>query len=54
VPGRDFGKSIEVLSGLGANDNIVVNPADSLSDGAVVQIAPQPQPAAAQVEKKSL
>ena len=56
VPGRDFGKSIEVVSGLGANDNVVVNPPDSLTDGAAVQIAPPSKPAAPPVqgEKKSL
>jgi RND family efflux transporter MFP subunit len=52
VPGRDFGKSIEVLSGINANDNIVVNPPDSLADGAAVQIAPPPK-LAAQGEKES-
>jgi multidrug efflux system membrane fusion protein len=52
APGRDFGKSIEVLSGINANDNIVVNPPDSLTDGAAVQIAPPPKPAA-QGEKES-
>jgi RND family efflux transporter MFP subunit len=51
VPGRDFGKAIEVLSGLGPDDSIVVNPADSLTDGTAVQIAPPPKPAA-QGEKK--
>ena len=56
VPGRDFGKSIEVVSGLGANDDVVVNPPDSLTDGAAVQIAAPSKPAAAPApgEKKSL
>jgi RND family efflux transporter MFP subunit len=31
--GRDFGNKVEILSGLSANDQIVVNPADSLEDG---------------------
>ena len=53
VPGRDFGKSIEVLSGIGANDNIVVNPPDSLTDGTAVQIAPPPKPAAQGGKKSS-
>jgi len=52
-PGRDFGKSIEVLSGIGANDNVVVNPPDSLTDGTAVQIAPPPKPAGAQGENKT-
>jgi len=42
--GRDFGTEIEVLSGITAADTLVVNPPDSLSDGAQVRIA---QPAAA-------
>src|SRR3984957_1479243 len=54
VPGRDFGKSIEVVSGLAAEDNVVVNPPDSLIDGAAVRIAPPPKPAAqGQGEKKT-
>jgi RND family efflux transporter MFP subunit len=44
VPGRDFGKSIEVLSGLAADDKVVVNPPDSLIEGAPVRIAPPPKP----------
>jgi RND family efflux transporter MFP subunit len=53
VPGRDFGKSIEVISGLTADDNVVLNPPDSLIDGAAVRIAPPPKPASqAQGERK--
>jgi RND family efflux transporter MFP subunit len=53
ITGRDFGKSIEVLSGITADDDVVLNPPDSLSDGAEVRIAPPPKPAAkAQSEKK--
>jgi RND family efflux transporter MFP subunit len=48
VPGRDFGKSIEVLSGIAADDNVVVNPPDSLIEGALVRIAPPPKPASQQ------
>jgi RND family efflux transporter MFP subunit len=43
VQGRDFGTSIEVLSGLSPDDQIVVNPPDSISDGAPVRIAPPPK-----------
>jgi hypothetical protein len=54
VPGRDFGKSIEVVSGLTADDDVVVNPPDSLTDGASVRIAPPPKPASqAQAERKT-
>jgi RND family efflux transporter MFP subunit len=46
--GRDFGTEIEVLSGLEASDTLIVNPPDSIADGAVVRIAqPTAKPAAA-------
>jgi RND family efflux transporter MFP subunit len=42
--GRDFGTEIEVLAGIGPNDTLIVNPPDSLADGAQVRIQPaQPQ-----------
>jgi hypothetical protein len=48
--GTDFGTAVEVLSGLSSSDRIVVNPADSLSDGDIVTVADEavgnPQPAA--------
>ena len=44
VQGRDFGTSVEVLSGVAANDQVVINPPDSLSDGGIVRIAPPPKP----------
>ena len=37
--GRDFGTEIEVLSGIGPDDDIVVNPPDSITDGAPVRVA---------------
>jgi RND family efflux transporter MFP subunit len=37
--GTDFGTSVEVLSGLNASDRVVLNPADSLTDGDVVTLA---------------
>jgi RND family efflux transporter MFP subunit len=43
--GRDFGTSLEVLSGISASDDVIVNPSDSVTDGAVVRIA-APPPAA--------
>jgi RND family efflux transporter MFP subunit len=43
--GRDFGTEIEVLSGISASDTLVVNPPDSLNEGAQVRIA-QPQQSA--------
>jgi RND family efflux transporter MFP subunit len=39
VPGRDFGTEIEVLSGVSASDNIIINPPDSVMDGVEVRIA---------------
>ena len=39
VEGRDFGRSVEVLSGLSAEDEIIDNPPDSLVDGTQVRIA---------------
>jgi RND family efflux transporter MFP subunit len=41
--GRDFGKSLEVLDGLNPNDQVVLNPPDSITEGAVVRIAGEPQ-----------
>lgn len=40
VQGRDFGTSVEVLSGVSADDEVVINPPDSLADGGMVRIAP--------------
>jgi RND family efflux transporter MFP subunit len=42
VQGRDFGGTIEVLSGLGPDDAVVVNPPDSIVDGATVRVASSP------------
>lgn len=36
--GKDFGLSVQILSGITANDELVVNPADSLADGDVVTV----------------
>lgn len=36
--GRDYGSSVEVVSGVDVNDQVVVNPADSLEDGQPVKI----------------
>jgi RND family efflux transporter MFP subunit len=38
VQGRDFGNSIEVLSGLEPDDVVILNPPDSLTDGVSVNI----------------
>lgn len=44
VQGRDFGSSIEVLDGLKADDNVVLNPPDSITDGVQVRMAPPEVP----------
>jgi hypothetical protein len=38
VIGRDYGNTLEVLSGLTADDWIVLNPPDSLEDGQEVHV----------------
>jgi RND family efflux transporter MFP subunit len=43
VQGRDFGTSVEILSGVGKDDQVVINPPDSLADGGTVKIAPPPK-----------
>src|SRR5271170_2567086 len=42
VQGRDFGNTIEIVSGLDPNEAVILNPPDSLTDGVVVRIAPSP------------
>jgi RND family efflux transporter MFP subunit len=42
--GRDFGTTIEIVSGLKGSESIVVNPPDSLADGQSVAVAaPEPK-----------
>jgi RND family efflux transporter MFP subunit len=38
TPGHDFGNKIEVVSGLKANDQVIINPPDSIVSGQEVQI----------------
>jgi RND family efflux transporter MFP subunit len=42
VEGRDFGNTIEVLSGLDAGDAVVINPPDSIFNGMTVRVAAAP------------
>jgi RND family efflux transporter MFP subunit len=42
VQGRDFGGTIEVVSGLTPGDAVVLNPPDSIFDGATVRVAAPP------------
>jgi RND family efflux transporter MFP subunit len=39
VIGHDYGTSLEILSGLTAQDSVIVDPSDSLTDGMPVQVA---------------
>jgi RND family efflux transporter MFP subunit len=41
--GRDYGTTLEVLSGLDVNDQIIINPSDSLENGQPVNVAQPPQ-----------
>jgi len=36
--GRDFGNSVEVLSGLTPDDSVIENPSDSITDGTLVSV----------------
>ena len=38
TPGHDFGNEIEIVSGLKANDQVIVNPPDSVVQGQEVQV----------------
>jgi RND family efflux transporter MFP subunit len=38
TPGHDFGNEIEIVAGLNANDQIVLNPPDSLVSGEQVEV----------------
>jgi len=50
--GRDYGKEVEVTSGVAADDTIIVNPPDSLITGQPVRIAKPNQPASDEQDKK--
>jgi membrane fusion protein, multidrug efflux system len=41
--GRDYGTTLEVLGGVGLEDRIIINPADSLEDGQMVNVAAENQ-----------
>jgi len=45
--GRDYGNSVEVVTGLQPTDPVIINPSDSLIDGTAVQVNPSPAQAAA-------
>jgi multidrug efflux pump subunit AcrA (membrane-fusion protein) len=37
--GRDYGSDIEIVHGLNADDNVILSPPDSLTDGVPVRVA---------------
>lgn len=39
IQGRDFGKTVEILSGLDPKDEVVLNPPDSIADGTPLRVA---------------
>ncbi len=45
TPGRDFGTEIEIVAGLKGDESVVLNPSDSLTEGAAVRVAVTPAPA---------
>lgn len=40
--GHDFGDSVEVTSGVGSKDNVILDPSDSIIDGSPVEVAESP------------
>ena len=42
--GRDFGSTVEVVTGLTGTESVVVNPPDSLAEGQSVNVAPPQKP----------
>jgi RND family efflux transporter MFP subunit len=49
--GRNYGENVEVLEGVSMEDQLVLNPSDSLTAGDVVAVAPAAKPAAAAAAK---
>ncbi len=48
--GRDFGRSVEILSGITGTDRVIINPPDSLVSGITVHVAAE-EPVVAQTAK---
>jgi RND family efflux transporter MFP subunit len=44
TPGRDLGEKIEIVAGLSAEDQVIINPPDSIVSGQAVQIVPATLP----------
>jgi len=43
VLGRDFGQTLEVLSGVDKDDHVVLDPADALVSGTSVRVIERPK-----------
>jgi hypothetical protein len=41
TPGHDYRDSLEIVAGLHPNDQVIVNPSDSLASGTAVQMSQQ-------------
>ena len=39
--GIDYGRDVEIKNGLKADDKVVMNPPDSITDGQAVEISPE-------------
>ncbi len=50
--GRNYGENVEVMEGLAAKDQLILNPPDSIADGDQVSIAPAAPVPAEKAEKK--
>ena len=53
IQGRDFGNTIEILSGVEPDEVVILNPPDSLTDGVLVRIASPPPDQAKDKSKTS-
>jgi hypothetical protein len=51
--GRDYGATLEILGGVTTNDQVVINPPDSLEEGAQVNIAAPSQKQQTQPQQQS-
>jgi RND family efflux transporter MFP subunit len=51
--GRNYGERVEVTEGVTANDKLVLNPSDSLTEGDQVTVAPPPPEKGAKGEKSA-
>lgn len=44
ILGRDFGRTLEILSGITGADQVIINPPDALVSGVAVRVASAPKP----------